>query len=92
MTDATTDPYDEDTADEDEGSSSILRTVVECLEQNAVLQATTLGEPQLGKRDLYPATSVKEAGAGTPICTAMPRLWSALATPKKMNRNTISSG
>jgi len=52
------------------GAFDNLRTVVECLEQNALLQATTLGEPQLGKRDLYPATSVKEAGAGTPITSA----------------------
>nr|WP_133795925.1 DUF4910 domain-containing protein [Prosthecobacter fusiformis] len=44
-----------------QGGLDALRTCLNCLEKNRYYQATTLGEPQLSKRDLYPTTSVKNA-------------------------------
>jgi aminopeptidase-like protein len=45
-----------------EGGYIILRKVLEIIEQNAYLKTTMLGEPQLGKRGLYPTLSTKESG------------------------------
>ncbi|MCL6705553.1 DUF4910 domain-containing protein [Pseudomonas sp. R2.Fl] len=46
------------TADGLWGAYSALRRALELIEKNAVWQATTLCEPQLGKRGLYPTVSV----------------------------------
>jgi aminopeptidase-like protein len=44
------------------GSYEAYRRVLECLEANDTLESTTLGEPQLGRRGLYPTTSTKGSG------------------------------
>lgn len=44
------------------GAYEAYRRVIECLEANETLTATTLGEPQLGKRGLYPTTSTRGSG------------------------------
>jgi aminopeptidase-like protein len=41
-------------------SFSVMRATVELLEQNVFYRSLTLGEPQLGKRGLYPAMTTKE--------------------------------
>lgn len=43
-------------------SYEAYRRVLECLEANDTLESTTLGEPQLGRRGLYPTTSTKGSG------------------------------
>lgn len=43
------------------GSFEVLQKCIECLEWDEVLQATVLGEPQLGKRNLYPTLSMKNS-------------------------------
>ena len=47
------------------GSFAVLRTCLNCLENNLIYQATTLGEPQLSKRNLYPTTSIKHTQSHT---------------------------
>ncbi len=42
------------------GAYDVLKTAIVCLEANEVLQVTVLGEPQLGRRGLYPTLSTKE--------------------------------
>lgn len=42
------------------GGLEVLKTAIECLEMNQTLMATVLGEPQLGKRGLYPTLSTKD--------------------------------
>ncbi len=44
-----------------EGGLVALKNVFLCLESNYYPVVTTHGEPQLGKRDLYPKTSIKSA-------------------------------
>lgn len=44
-------------------SLSILKEAILCLEGNRRYRATTLGEPQLGKRGLYPAESTKDTAS-----------------------------
>ena len=44
------------------GGFVALQKAVEILEMNAKFKCTTLGEPQLGKRDLYPTLSTKQSG------------------------------
>jgi aminopeptidase-like protein len=41
------------------GGYNVLKRAIECLELNETLKTTTLCEPQLGKRGLYPNTSIK---------------------------------
>ncbi len=41
------------------GAFEVLQRALECLERNEVLQVTVLGEPQLGRRGLYPTLSIK---------------------------------
>ncbi len=44
-----------------EGGFHMLKNVIELLEKNAIYRVTTIGEPQLGKRGLYPTVSTKES-------------------------------
>ena len=46
-----------------QGSYEALQKCVECLEADERLRVTVLGEPQLGKRGLYPTLSTKETAA-----------------------------
>ncbi len=46
-----------------EGGLNALRQASEVIEKNVRLKTTVLGEPQLGKRGLYPTLSTKETGA-----------------------------
>jgi aminopeptidase-like protein len=41
------------------GTLSVMMRCVTCLEANRTYRATVLGEPQLGKRGLYPTISMK---------------------------------
>ena len=45
-----------------EGGLSMMQTVIRSLEANYVYRATVPGEPQLGKRGLYPSLSIKGSG------------------------------
>jgi aminopeptidase-like protein len=45
------------------GGFKVLKRSIECLEMNKTYKLTTLGEPQLGKRGLYPTISTKKSGA-----------------------------
>lgn len=45
------------------GSYQALKKAIQCLEANETLSTTVLGEPQLGKRGLYPTIGTKEGGA-----------------------------
>lgn len=45
------------------GSYQVLQKSIQCLEANETLVATVLGEPQLGKRGLYPTIGNKNASA-----------------------------
>jgi aminopeptidase-like protein len=45
------------------GGYEVMQTILECLEANRTLRVTVLGEPQLGKRGLYPTVSTKQSGA-----------------------------
>lgn len=46
-----------------EGGFSALRQSIEAIEDNVRLRVSVFGEPQLGKRGLYPTLSTKETGA-----------------------------
>lgn len=46
-----------------QGAFEALQKCLHCLEHNAVYQATTLGEPQMGRRNLYPNVSVTKTHA-----------------------------
>ena len=52
-----------------QGGFDAVRLAIECLETDAVLRVTVLGEPQLGKRGLYPNTSAK--GSAMAVRTMM---------------------
>ena len=45
------------------GGYEALRRCLECLERNETLKVTVLGEPQLGRRGLYPTVSTKDTFA-----------------------------
>jgi aminopeptidase-like protein len=45
-----------------DGAYTAIRKCIELLEQNYVYQATTLCEPQLGRRGLYPTLGTRAAG------------------------------
>ena len=45
-----------------EGGYSALKKAIEIIEQNVYLKTTVLGEPQLGKRGLYPTLSTRDSG------------------------------
>lgn len=45
------------------GGFEALQKVIECLEGNERFKTTVYGEPQLGKRGLYPTLSTKRSGA-----------------------------
>ena len=44
------------------GGYNVLQKSILCLEHNEVLKTTVLGEPQLGKRGLYPTLGTKKRG------------------------------
>jgi len=46
------------------GALEALRRCLECVEQNETLRVTVLCEPQLGKRGLYPTTSIRNSAKG----------------------------
>jgi aminopeptidase-like protein len=45
-----------------QGSFDVYKSCIELIEWNAYYQVKCLGEPQLGKRGLYPTLSTKESG------------------------------
>ena len=45
-----------------QGGYDALRKAIEIIEKNDHLESTVLGEPQLGKRGLYPTLSSKDSG------------------------------
>ena len=45
-----------------EGAFRLIRETIELIEANDTYRVTCLGEPQLGKRGLYPSLSTKESG------------------------------
>jgi aminopeptidase-like protein len=45
-----------------QGGYDALRKAIEIIEKNDHLKSTVLGEPQLGKRGLYPTLSTKDSG------------------------------
>jgi len=45
------------------GSYRVLKKAIQCLEYNETLATAVLGEPQLGKRGLYPTIGTKEGEA-----------------------------
>jgi aminopeptidase-like protein len=47
-----------------EGGLSLIQEAVRLLESNDVFRSTVAGEPQLGKRGLYPTLSMKGSAAG----------------------------
>ena len=50
-----------------EGGFQIIRRSIEILERNTLWMATTLGEPQMGKRGLYSTISFKNSAASTRV-------------------------
>jgi aminopeptidase-like protein len=44
-----------------EGSLDLYQKVIECIENNHIIQSTILCEPQLGKRGLYPKFTTKDS-------------------------------
>lgn len=52
-----------------QGGFQALATAIACIEANACWRTTTVGEPQLGKRGLYPTISTRESAAQTRAMT-----------------------
>jgi aminopeptidase-like protein len=50
-----------------EGGYEMARRCVEALEHNRKYRVTCLGEPQLGRRGLYPAVSIRNSSAGARV-------------------------
>jgi aminopeptidase-like protein len=46
-----------------QGTYEVLQKCIECIEADERLKVTVLGEPQLGKRGLYPTLSTKQTAA-----------------------------
>jgi aminopeptidase-like protein len=46
-----------------QGAYDVIQRCIECLESNETLRVTVRGEPQLGKRGLYPTLSTKKTTA-----------------------------
>lgn len=44
-----------------EGGYNALKTAIEIIERNSYPYVTVMGEPQLGKRDMYPSISTKQS-------------------------------
>ena len=53
------------------GAWEVLRKCLVVLENDERYRVTTPGEPQLGRRGLYPATGSKESGYERELCTLM---------------------
>jgi aminopeptidase-like protein len=54
-----------------EGAYDAIRKCIELLEHNHIYRTTTLCEPQLGKRGLYPTLSTRGSGLGARAMTNM---------------------
>ena len=52
-----------------EGGYEALRLSIEAIENNCYPKVTVLGEPQLGKRGLYPTISAKNSASKTRLLT-----------------------
>ena len=50
-----------------QGSFNVMKEVVDALEHNEIYQAVTLGEPQMGRRGLYPTLSQKGVWDGVRV-------------------------
>ena len=48
-----------------QGGFEVIQRCIEILEKNTFWKATTLGEPQMGKRGLYSTISLKNSAAST---------------------------
>jgi aminopeptidase-like protein len=54
-----------------DGGFNALRKAIDCIENNVRIKSTVYGEPQLGKRNLYPNLSTKGSGSRVKIMMDM---------------------